>query len=116
MPDCIFCQIVAGEKSCYKIFENNLYLAFLDINPKVTGHTLIIPKLHYLYIWDLPNPGELLNIAQILVRRYKPILKTDLFFTSTWGRIVPHAHLHLLPQNVTLSLSLSEAQRLLSTT
>lgn len=42
--DCLFCKIIAGEIPCYKVFENEYVLAFLDIEPKAMGHTLIIPK------------------------------------------------------------------------
>lgn len=116
MEHCIFCQIVAGEKPAYKIYEDKDYLAFLDIQPKVVGHTLIIPKTHYRWIWDMPQPGDLLTIAQKLLPQYQHKLQTDVFFTHTYGLKIAHAHLHLKPQNVTLSLSLPELSRLLSTT
>lgn len=116
MPDCIFCQIVSEEKPCYKIYEDEHFLAFLDIYPKSPGHTLIIPKTHYRWLWDLPQPGELLNFAQKLIPKYQSVFHTDVFFTKTLGLKVAHAHLHFLPQNVSPSLSLSQIFSLLSTT
>lgn len=116
MENCIFCQIVAGESPAYKIYEDHDYLAFLDIYPKVVGHTLIIPIIHYRYVWDMPQPGDLLTIARKLVRHFEPLLKTQIFYTQTLGELVRHAHFHLLPQNVSLSLSLAQLSSLLSTT
>ena len=51
--DCIFCKIIKGEIPSYKIFEDDLVLAFLDIHPDTNGHILIIPKKHYVDIMDL---------------------------------------------------------------
>ena len=51
---CIFCRIIAGEVPCYKIFENQDILCFLDVGPVVTGHTLVIPKRHFRNIFDMP--------------------------------------------------------------
>ncbi len=54
MKDCIFCKIVRGEIPCHKIYEDDGFLAFLDINPQSPGHTQVIPKKHYRWVWDLP--------------------------------------------------------------
>ena len=53
--DCIFCKIINGEISSYKVFEDDLVFAFLDINPLSKGHTLIIPKKHFVDILDIDN-------------------------------------------------------------
>ena len=53
--DCIFCKIVAGEIPCHKIYENGEVLAFLDVNPLSDGHTLVIPKLHFLSVDQCPS-------------------------------------------------------------
>ena len=55
MKDCIFCQIVRGESPSWKVYENNHVYAFLDINPASRYHTLIIPKKHYVNIFDVPD-------------------------------------------------------------
>ena len=55
MNDCVFCQIAAGKIPCFKIYEEEGFLAFLDINPWVEGHTLVIPKKHYRWVWDMPE-------------------------------------------------------------
>ena len=53
--DCLFCKIINEEIPCYKIYENEFVLAFLDINPDSDGHTLIIPKEHYKDVFDIPT-------------------------------------------------------------
>ncbi|MDD3244568.1 MAG: HIT family protein [Candidatus ainarchaeum sp.] len=55
MDDCIFCKIISGDVPCYKIYEDEYVLAFLDINPVVNGHTLVIPKKHFVNIFDVDN-------------------------------------------------------------
>ncbi|OGV97114.1 hypothetical protein A2W24_00195 [Microgenomates group bacterium RBG_16_45_19] len=108
MLNCIFCQIVSGEQPCYQIHADDHFLAFLDIHPQVAGHTLVIPKIHYRHFWDLPDPGALINFAQIIVRHYQTVLTTDLIYAGVKGEIVSHAHLHLLPQTTAISLSLED--------
>ncbi len=55
MDDCIFCKIISGDIPCYKIYEDEYVLAFLDINPVVNGHTLVIPKKHFVNIFDVDD-------------------------------------------------------------
>ncbi|MDP9249341.1 MAG: HIT domain-containing protein, partial [bacterium] len=63
--ECIFCKIVKGEVPAIKVYEDENFLAFLDIRPMGPGHTQVIPKKHYRFVWDLPaqagvpgNTGE----------------------------------------------------------
>ena len=56
--DCIFCKIVAGEIPSHKVYEDSDYLAFLDIRPLNPGHTLVVPKKHYRWVWDDPDIGK----------------------------------------------------------
>ena len=98
MPS-IFTRIINKEIPCYKIWENDTFLAFLDINPVRPGHTLLIPKQEIDYIFDLPEE----TLAQMLVHA-KPIaraidkamgcIRTGLVVE---GLEVPHAHIHLIP-------------------
>ena len=73
----IFSRIIAGEIPCYKVAENDKFFAFLDINPLVKGHTLVIPKQEVDYIFDLNDE--------------------DLAAMHVLGLEVPHAHIHLIP-------------------
>lgn len=104
MENCIFCQIVEGKIPCYKVYEDKNFLAFLDILPYTEGHTLVIPKKHYRWIWDVPsdknvspNIGEYFTVCQKLARRMQKAFNNELVVTLTLGEAVPHAHIHLLP-------------------
>jgi len=65
-PNCIFCKIVKGEIPAYKIYEDENFLAFLDINPQSPGHTQVIPKRHYRWVWDIPNVGAYFEVVKLL--------------------------------------------------
>jgi len=95
--DCIFCKIAVGEIPCFKIYENKDFLAFLDINPWVEGHTLVIPKEHYQWVWDLPNPGEYFKVVSKIANHYKNVLGKEFVMGWIYGYEIPHAHFHLMP-------------------
>ncbi len=97
-PNCIFCRIVAGEIPCYKLDENEKFIAILDIAQFVDGHTLVIPKEHYEFIWDIPNVSEYYEFISSLGNHYRN-LGFKYVDTLTLGRMVRHAHVHLLPHN-----------------
>ena len=98
MEDCIFCKIVKGEIPCQKITEDDKYIAFLDIKGFSNGHTLIIPKTHYRWTYDVPNFGEYWEFAhkvtKIIQEKYNPEFVSYL----TMGNEVPHAHIHIVPR------------------
>lgn len=97
----IFSKIAQGEIPCYKIAENEHFLAFLDAFPVLLGHTLVIPKQEIDYIYDLPD--ELLVEMHLFAKRVAVAVKayTDCARVSVLvaGFEVPHAHIHLLPTN-----------------
>jgi histidine triad (HIT) family protein len=98
MEDCIFCKIVAGEIPCYKIYEDENYLAFLDIFPFDEGHTLVIPKNHCRYVWDEPGVGAYFEFVRRIAEHYRS-LGYEYVDSISMGRGVPHAHIHLIPHN-----------------
>ena len=95
----IFSRIVAGEIPCYKIAEDEHYLAFLDISPLQKGHTLCIPKREVDYIFDLQDE-ELAGLqvfakkVAIAIKKAFPCAKVG---QCVLGLEVPHAHIHLVP-------------------
>ena len=95
----IFSRIVAGEIPCYKIAEDEHYMAFLDISPLQKGHTLCIPKREVDYIFDLPDE-ELAGLqvfakkVAIAIKKAFPCAKVG---QCVLGLEVPHAHIHLVP-------------------
>ena len=100
--DCLFCKIINKEIPSYKIYEDDVVYAFLDINPDSTGHTLIIPKKHYLDLDDIDIEilKHIMKIAKMLKKRIEEKLNCDgLTLIQNNGDIqeVKHFHLHLKP-------------------
>ncbi len=102
MNDCIFCKIVKGEVPSYKIYENDSFLAFLDINPESPGHALVIPKDHYRWVWDVPNIGEYFEIVQKVAKAQQKAFGTDWIISKIVGEEVPHAHIWVFPNREVL--------------
>lgn len=95
----IFSRIVAGEIPCYKVAEDERYFAFLDINPMVKGHTLVIPKHEVDYIFDLDDE-ELAGLhlfAKRVAEAQKKAFPCQRIGMAVLGMEVPHAHIHLIP-------------------
>lgn len=88
---------MAGKIPSYKIYEDEKYLAFLDISQVTNGHTLLIPKKHYRYVWDIEGGGEFFELAQKIAKNIQIISKADSVMSLAIGEMVPHAHLHLVP-------------------
>lgn len=94
----LFSRIVAGEIPCYKVAENERFFAFLDINPLVKGHTLVIPKREVDYIFDLDDE-ELAALhvfakqVALAIGKAFPCRKVGM---AVLGLEVPHAHIHLI--------------------
>lgn len=96
--ECIFCQIVKGKRKCLKVYEDKKFLAFLDKNPRNPGHTLLIPKKHFRWVWDIPYLGDFYQAAQKIVKKIKKAMKTDWVISPILGDEVWHAHIHLIPR------------------
>ena len=100
----IFSRIVAGEIPCYKVAENDKFFAFLDINPLVKGHTLVIPKLpepEADYIFDLEDEtlAGLMVFAKQVARGLKEATGCKRVGVAVLGMEVNHVHVHLVPMN-----------------
>lgn len=98
MSDCIFCKIVNGELPCHKIYEDNDFLAFLDINPLSKGNSLLIPKKHHRWVYDVPEFGRYWEIAQKIALSSINALEADSISFLTIGYEVPHAHIRIIPR------------------
>ena len=95
----IFTRIVNGEIPCYKVAENDHFLAFLDIQPLATGHTLVIPKKETDYIFDIEDQAyqDLWIFAKEVAGLLKKHIPCKRIGVSVIGLEVPHAHIHLIP-------------------
>jgi len=95
----IFSKIIAGEIPCYKVAEDENYLAFLDIFPLKKGHTLVIPKKEVDYIFDLDSEtlSGLTLFAQKVAKAIDKTIPCNRVGVAVIGLEVPHAHVHLVP-------------------
>ena len=95
----IFTRIVNGEIPSYKVAEDDNYYAFLDINPLVAGHTLVIPKHEVDYIFDLETKeyAGLWKFAQKVAKAIDSAIPCKRVGVAVLGMEVPHAHIHLVP-------------------
>lgn len=103
--DCVFCAIAAGEIPCFKVYEDEQFLAYLDINPFSHGHVLVIPKEHYPSLLEIPE--ELLAALMLRVKKIAAHLKAALPCDGfnilqnngeCAGQSVHHIHFHIIPR------------------
>ena len=108
MPS-IFSRIVAGEIPAYKVAENERYLAFLDVNPLVLGHVLVIPKQEVDYIFDLEDTeySGLMDFAKKVAIGLKMAIPCKRIGVAVIGLEVPHAHVHLVPLQTMADINFS---------
>ena len=113
MDTCIFCEILNGSAPAHKIWENENYFAFLDINPVNPGHTMIIPKHHVDYVFDLEEPlySELFRVTKQLSDPIKKAMQAGRIGVVTEGFSVSHLHVHLVPINGVNELDPTRAKR-----
>ncbi len=97
MENCIFCQIVAGKSPCFKIYEDQIFLGFLDKRPRSKGHTLVIPKTHYRWVYEVPDFASYWQTALKITKSIQSLLKPVWLEYFTFGYI-PHAHIHIIPR------------------
>ena len=102
---CLFCKIMAGEIPSNKVYEDADTFAFLDINPRNPGHTLVIPKKHYATIFDMPEKevGKLFESAKLVAHAVRKATNADgLSMVQSnghaAGQVVVHVHTHLIPR------------------
>jgi len=97
----IFTKIIEGEIPCYKIAENDKFLAFLDINPLARGHALVIPKVEVDYIFEIDDAllGEMMIFAKQIALQIEKAVPCKRMGIAVIGLEVPHAHIHLVPLN-----------------
>lgn len=104
MEDCLFCKIIKGDIPSYKVYEDELCFAFLDINPSTNGHILLIPKNHYDNILDV-DLEFIKHAFKIIKEILYPLLKEKLDCdgltiseNNFYGQEIKHFHIHLTPR------------------
>ena len=102
--DCIFCNIVQGKIPARKIMETEKTLAFLDAFPLTKGHTLVIPKNHYVKIQEMKKEDstDLFDTVRVMADRTERLASSSLIAIHNGkesGQEVPHVHVHIIPRN-----------------
>jgi histidine triad (HIT) family protein len=97
----IFSKIIKGEIPCFKVAENDKFLAFLDINPIAIGHVLVIPKTEIDYIFDIEDDllAQFMVFSKQVAVKLKKAYPCEKVGVTVIGLEVPHAHIHLVPMN-----------------
>lgn len=95
----VFTRIINGEIPCYRVAEDDRYIAFLDVRPLKAGHTLVVPKREVDYIFDLDEDtlAGMMLFAQKVARAMKEVIECNRVGVAVLGLEVPHAHIHLIP-------------------
>jgi histidine triad (HIT) family protein len=108
----IFSKIIAGQIPCYKIAENDNFFAFLDIEPLVKGHVLVVPKTEVDQLFDLPDNylAGMLVFAKPIAKAIEKSFNCNRCGISVVGLEVPHAHLHLVPINSANDLNFTKGK------
>ena len=103
----IFSKIISGEIPAYKIAESEKFIAFLDIEPLVSGHVLVVPKVEVNKIFDVPDDylAEMLVFAKPVAHAIEKVFDCKRCGISVIGLEVPHAHMHLVPINTANDLN-----------
>ncbi len=108
----IFTKIINGEIPCYKIAETEHCIAFLDVNPLVKGHTLVIPKKEIDYYFDLSDDVllEVNTLAKQVAKAIEKVIPCKRIGVAVIGLEVPHAHMHLVPLNTIGDINFKSAR------
>ena len=95
----IFTRIINGEIPCYRVAEDDRFIAFLDVRPLKPGHTLVVPKKEVDYIFDLDEEtlAAMMLFAQKVAKAMKEVIECKRIGVAGIGLEVPHAHIHLVP-------------------
>jgi histidine triad (HIT) family protein len=119
MENCVFCKIVKGEIPATKLYEDEIALSFLDINPASKGHSLVIPKKHYPTMLDIPEMelAEIIKTVQRIGAAAMKATKADGFNIiqnnkEAAGQVVHHLHFHVVPRFKNDGLKLSFGSKL----
>lgn len=112
----IFSKIIASDIPCYKIDENDEFLAFLDIMPLTIGHVLVIPKIEIDYIFDIEDDvlARMMVFAKSVAKKVENKIECKRMGVAVIGLEVPHAHIHLVPLQSVSDINFEKAKLSLS--
>lgn len=114
MAECVFCAIVDGTRHAYRIYDDDMHMAFLDLYPVVLGHTLVVPKQHYQTILEMPSEsvGRLFSLVSVIAPAVLDATGAEAFNVgqnngSDANQVVPHVHVHIIPRHANTKINWS---------
>ena len=116
MSDSIFTKIIKGEIPCYKIAEDDRFIAFLDVFPIKKGHTLVVPKAQIDYLFDLDDSllSDLMIFSKKVAQKMQRAISCERIGVAVIGLEVQHAHIHLVPLDTVGDIDFSQPKLQLS--
>ena len=106
MKDCVFCKIVSKEIPAHIVYEDEDFMAFLDIHPHTVGHVQVIPKKHYRWVWDVPanrsshpSAARYFETVQKIANAERKAFETDWIMSKIIGDEIAHAHIWVFPSD-----------------
>ena len=108
----LFTKIVQGEIPCYRVLEDDQFLAFLDIQPLRKGHVLVIPKIEIDYLFDIEDKllGDMMIFSKKVAHKIQKAFPCRKVGLTVIGLEVPHAHIHLVPMDQLLDMNFTQAK------
>jgi histidine triad (HIT) family protein len=97
MENCIFCKIAKKEVPAHVVYEDDDFMAFLDINPQSPGHCQVIPKNHCRWVWEVPNIGQYFEVVKKVAIAQQKAFDTKWILSKIVGDEVEHAHVWIYP-------------------
>ncbi len=98
MENCVFCEIAWKKEGAEMVYEYDRFMAFLDIRPRTRGHTLVLPKKHYRWVYEVSEIGSLFETAKLVAEGIRKALHPVWLQFITIGEAVQHAHVHVFPR------------------
>lgn len=94
---CIFCTIARKEIPAHVVYEDDDFLAFMDVNPRAAGHVQVISKQHTRWVWDVPAIGRYFEIVRDIAKAEQKAFGIELIRSQVFGDEVAHAHVWVWP-------------------
>lgn len=101
MENCIFCKIIAKQIPAEIVYEDETFMAFLSIDPLSPGHTLVVPKKHFRWVWDVTNAGDYFEVVVKIAHAQQKAFGTEAIHSKIIGEEVHHAHIWVFPDPAT---------------
>jgi len=97
MSECIFCKIAKKEIPAHIVYEDDDFMAFLDIHPQAPGHSQVIPKNHTRWVWDVENIGKYFEVVRKIAKAQQKAFSTEWILSKIVGDEIQHAHIWVYP-------------------